>query len=166
MGFGADVVGVMKKDQGEILKMIEPEDLLKFGLIPEFVGRLPVVVTLENLDTEALKVILTQPKNALVKQYSQLFRYDGVEFEVEDEALEAIAKKAADRKTGARGLRAIMEESLTDIMFEIPSEENIEKVVLTKDCIENNSAPEIVYGAEKRKLVKASSDENKEESVS
>ncbi len=167
MGFGADVVGVSKKNQGEALKMIEPEDLLKFGLIPEFVGRLPVVVTLENLDIEALKVILTQPKNALVKQYSQLFKYDGVEFEVEDDALEAIAQKASDRKTGARGLRAIMEESLTDIMFDIPSEENVEKVVLTKESVEKSEAPKVVYGAEKRKVIKAESgEETQKESVS
>ena len=155
MGFGADVFGVMKKEQGEILKMVEPEDLLKFGLIPEFIGRLPVIVTLENLDVEALKVILTQPKNALVKQYGQLFGFDGVEFEVDEEALEAIAKKASDRKTGARGLRAIMEESLTDVMFDIPSEENVEKVILTKNSIEKKEKPQIIYGEEMRKVIKA-----------
>lgn len=144
LGFGADVIGTRNKDTGEILREIEPEDLLKYGLIPEFVGRLPVTVTLDALDIEALKVILTQPKNALVKQYTELFAYDNVEFEAEDGALEAIAKKAYDRKTGARGLRAIMEETLTDIMFEIPSDETVEKVILTRDSIEKKTKPKII----------------------
>jgi len=154
MGFGSDVYGVTKKKQGEILKMVEPEDLLKYGLIPEFIGRLPVIVTLEDLDEEALKTILTEPKNALIKQYNQLFMYDGVELEVEDDALMAIAKKATDRKTGARGLRAIMEECLKDIMFDIPSEENAQKVILTKAAVEKTEKPEIVY-AKKRTPIKA-----------
>ncbi|MBO4898063.1 MAG: ATP-dependent Clp protease ATP-binding subunit ClpX [Clostridia bacterium] len=145
MGFGADVIGTRNKETGEILREIEPEDLLKYGLIPEFVGRLPVTVTLDALDIEALKVILTQPKNALVKQYTELLSYDNVEFEAEDDALEAIAQKAYDRKTGARGLRAIMEETLTDIMFEIPSDDSVEKVILTKKAIEKKEKPKIIY---------------------
>jgi len=165
MGFGADVFGVMKKNEGEILKMLEPEDLLKFGLIPEFVGRLPVLVTLESLDMDALKVILTQPKNALCKQYSHLFELDGVKLTMEDDAIEAVAKRAFDRKTGARGLRAIMEETLTDIMFDIPSENNVEEVILTKESVEKKETPKIVYAKEKRKAIKASS-EASEESVS
>ena len=144
LGFGADVIGTRNKDTGEILRKIEPEDLLKYGLIPEFVGRLPVTVTLDALDIEALKVILTQPKNALVKQYTELFSYDNVEFEADDGALEAIAKKAYDRKTGARGLRAIMEETLTDIMFEIPSDKSVQKVILTRASIEKKEKPQII----------------------
>ena len=119
--------------------------MLKYGLIPEFVGRLPVTVTLDALDIEALKVILTEPKNALVKQYTELLSYDNVEFEVEDGALQAIAQKAYDRKTGARGLRAIMEETLTDIMFEIPSEDSVEKVILTRSAIEKKEKPTVIY---------------------
>ena len=151
MGFGADVIGTRNKETGEILREIEPEDLLKYGLIPEFVGRLPVTVTLDALDIEALKVILTVPKNALVKQYTELLSYDNVAFEVEDDALEAIAQKAYDRKTGARGLRAIMEETLTDIMFEIPSDDTVEKVILTRDAIEKKDKPTIAYKKKEEK---------------
>ncbi len=115
-----------------MLKEIQPEDLLKYGLIPEFVGRLPVIVTLEELDEEALVKILTEPKNALVKQYKELFKMDGVELEFEEEALKAIAQKAIARKTGARGLRSIIEETLLDIMYEIPSRDNIEKCLIKK----------------------------------
>lgn len=126
MGFGADIKSKKDIEIGKLLKEIQPEDLLKYGLIPEFVGRLPVIVTLEELDEEALVKILTEPKNALVKQYKELFKMDGVELEFEEEALKAIAQKAIARKTGARGLRSIIEETLLDIMYEIPSRDNIE----------------------------------------
>ena len=125
--------------------MVEPEDFLKFGLIPEFVGRLPVVTTLEALDEEALKRILCEPKNALVKQYKELFAYDGVEIIFEDSALSAAAQKAKERKTGARGLRAILEETLSDIMFEIPSDPDAQKVIVTGENVrDKNIKPQIV----------------------
>ena len=127
----------------EIFKTIQPEDLLKFGLIPEFVGRLPLVVTLQSLDKEALVNILSKPKNALVKQYMKLFEIDNVELEFTDKALEAIAEKAIERKTGARGLRSIIEDVMTDIMFEIPSDERINKVVITEPTINKKERPEI-----------------------
>ena len=114
---------------GEIFKNVEPQDLLKFGIIPELVGRVPVVVTLDQLDEEALKKILTEPKNALVRQYRKLFQMDGVELEITDDALGYVAKKAIERETGARGLRAIMENTLSDAMFEIPSDKTVKKAV-------------------------------------
>ena len=121
-----------------------PQDLLKFGLIPEFIGRLPIVATLKDLDKEALIKILKEPKNALVKQYTKLFEIDGVELEFEDEALNAIVEKAIERKTGARGLRSIIEEIMRDIMFEIPSNPNIEKCIITEDTVLNGKEPEVV----------------------
>ena len=139
MGFGSDVKSVSKADTGELLKSVEPQDLLKFGIIPEFIGRLPVVVSLENLDVEALKKILTAPKNALVKQYKKLFELDGIELEITDEALDAIAKKAIERKTGARGLRAIMEETMNDIMFEAPSCDDMKEVVITEKIVNSQN---------------------------
>lgn len=151
MGFGADIQSKEELNIGELLKEIQPEDLLKYGLIPEFVGRLPVIVTLEELDKEAFVKILTEPKNALVKQYKELFAIDGVELEFEDEALEAIAQKAIDRKTGARGLRSILEESMLDIMYEIPSRDDIEKCIITKDTIIKKDKPNLVYSDVKRK---------------
>ncbi len=135
MGFGAEIQSKKDVEIGELLKQIQPEDLIKYGLIPEFVGRLPVMVTLEELDEEALVKILTEPKNALVKQYKELFEMDGVELEFDDGALSAIAQKAIERKTGARGLRSIIEETLLDIMYEIPSREDIEKCVITRETI-------------------------------
>ncbi len=135
MGFESEVNAEKKNDVSELLKSVEPQDLLKFGIIPELVGRLPVVVSLESLDAAALKQILTQPKNALVKQYKRLFELDGVELEITDDALDAIADKALKRKTGARGLRAIMEETMADIMFEVPSKEGVEKVVVNRDTV-------------------------------
>lgn len=144
MGFGADLGNNVNKDIGEILSKIEPEDLLKFGLIPEFIGRLPVIVTLNNLDEEALKQILVEPKNALVKQYQELFSYDDIALEIEDDALTAIAKKAIERKTGARGLRAIMEDALMDTMFSVPSDPTVESVKITADVILNNAPPVII----------------------
>ena len=151
MGFGADIKSKDKKSTGEILKHIQPEDLLKYGLIPEFVGRLPVIVTLEELDEDALVDILVEPKNSLVKQYKELFKMDNVELEFEKEALRAIAKKAIERKTGARGLRSIIEEVLLDIMYEIPSRQDIEKCLITKETIESNGEPTLVLSDRKAK---------------
>ncbi len=144
VGFGADVKSKQKRDAGESFKHVEPQDLLKFGLIPEFVGRVPVVVTLEQLDEEALKMILTQPKNALVKQYKKLFEMDGVELEITEDALSFIAKKAIERETGARGLRAIVEGALSDAMYDIPSDKSIEKAVFTKDVFEGNAQAQLI----------------------
>ena len=121
-----------------------PQDLLKFGLIPEFIGRLPIIATLKDLDKEALIEILVEPKNSLVKQYQKLFEIDGVELIFEQEALEAIVDKAIERKTGARGLRAIIEDIMRDIMFEIPSNPKIEKCIITKATVENGEAPKII----------------------
>lgn len=151
MGFEADIKTKEDSNIGELLKKLQPEDLLKYGLIPEFVGRLPVIVTLEELDKETLVRILTEPKNALVKQYVELFAMDGVELEFEDEALELIAQKAIDRKTGARGLRSIIEETMLDIMYEIPSRDDIEKCVITKDTIMNAQEPTLVLSDRKKK---------------
>ncbi len=135
IGFGADVRNTDEAKPGEMFKLLEPEDLLKFGLIPEFIGRLPVIATLDDLDEAALKNILTEPKNALTKQYRKLFEMEGVDLKFTDDALEAIAKKAIQRKTGARGLRAIMEEALMDLMYDIPGMENISEVVINGDVI-------------------------------
>lgn len=149
LGFGADIKGTADKSSDELLRSVEPEDLLKFGLIPEFVGRLPFIVTLDSLDIEALKIILTKPKNALVKQYSALFKYDNVDFNVDDDAVTAIAEKAFSRKTGARGLRAIMEEALLDIMFTIPSDETVQKVTLTRAAVKDHVEPVVVRRSKK-----------------
>ena len=144
MGFGADIKSKEVKDLGALLKQIQPEDLLKFGLIPEFVGRLPVVVTLDQLDESALIQILTEPKNALVKQYNKLFEIDGVMLEFEQGVLQLIAKRAIERKTGARGLRGIIEGLMMEIMYEIPSRDNIEKVIITNDVVLNGAEPTII----------------------
>ena len=144
IGFGASVNSKVNKDIGKLLQDIMPGDLLKFGLIPEFVGRLPVVVTLESLDKGALVNILTEPKNALVKQYRKLFEIDNVQLDFTNEALEAIANEAIKRKTGARGLRSIVEETMTDVMFDIPSDESIEKVIINEECITEKKNPEVV----------------------
>lgn len=151
MGFGADIKSKQNKATGELLKQIQPEDLLKYGLIPEFVGRLPVIVTLEELDEDALVDILVEPKNSLVKQYKELFKMDDVELEFEEEALRAIARKAIERKTGARGLRSILEENLLDIMYEIPSREDIKKCLITKETIESGAEPTLVLTDKKSK---------------
>lgn len=148
IGFGANITSRHTKDVGKLLKDIMPSDLLKFGLIPEFVGRLPVVVTLESLDNDALVNILTQPKNALVKQYKKLFEIDNVELDFTDDALKAIANEAIERKTGARGLRSIVEEMMTEVMFDIPSDETISKVIINEDCIKEKNSPEIIKLAE------------------
>jgi len=143
LGFGSEIQSKEEKDMGELLKEIVPQDLLRFGLIPEFVGRLPILVTLESLDKEALVKILKEPKNALVKQYQKLLQMDNVELEFKDEALIAIAEEAIKRKTGARGLRAIIEDIMRDIMFDIPSREEIQKVSINEDTIKNKK-PEII----------------------
>ncbi len=146
IGFGATVRSKTEKKVGEVFREVEPEDIIKFGLIPELVGRLPVVATLGELTEDALVQILTEPKNALVKQYQQLFEMDGVELEIRKPALAAIARKALARKTGARGLRSIMEQSLIDTMFDLPALEGVEKVVLDEHNIEEPSArPLLVY---------------------
>ena len=150
LGFGAKVVSKTERNAGELLKQVEPEDLLKFGLIPEFVGRLPIVTTLESLSIEALKEILKTPKNALIKQYKKLFEMDNVEIEFDDEAVEAIAQKAIERKTGARGLRTIIESLILDVMYEIPSESNVEKLIFHKGCINDGEAPEKILKPEAR----------------
>ena len=144
VGFGAEVKSKEKRDVGESFKQVEPQDLLKFGLIPEFVGRVPVVVTLEQLDEEALKMILTQPKNALVKQYKKLFEMDGVDLEIREDALSFIAKKAIERDTGARGLRDIVEGALSDAMYDIPSDKSIEKAIFTKEVFEGTATPQLI----------------------
>lgn len=154
MGFGAEIKSKEQKDIGEVLKGILPEDLLKFGLIPEFVGRLPIIVTLGSLDKEALIQILTEPKNALTKQYKRLFELDGVELNFETEALEAIAKEALNRKTGARGLRAIMESLMLDVMYDIPSRDDIGKCLVTLDTVINKLPPVLETGEGLKKTVK------------
>jgi len=145
IGFGADVRGPEERGTGEILRDVEPEDLLKFGLIPEFVGRLPVVATLEDLDEPALIEILTTPKNALVKQYQRLFDMDDVRLDFTEDALKAIAHKAIARKTGARGLRSIMESILLEPMFELPGLEGVESMVISRDVIDNAARPLYIY---------------------
>ena len=144
LGFGADVQSHENKDIGKLLKQILPEDLLKYGLIPEFIGRVPIIVTLDQLDRDALLSILTEPKNALVRQYKYLFELDGVELEFEKEALEAVADMAIERKTGARGLRAILENVMLDVMFELPSRSDVKRCVITKEVIKNGAKPNLV----------------------
>ena len=145
MGFGADVRDNDERGVGEIFKDLEPEDLLKFGLIPEFVGRLPVLATLEDLDEDALVTILTKPKNALVKQYQRLFELEDAELAFTDDALKAIAKKAIERKTGARGLRSILEDILLDTMFELPGMKNVTEVVVNEEAVSSDKQPLIIY---------------------
>lgn len=146
IGFGADIRAPEDKGIGEILQEIEPEDLLKFGLIPEFVGRLPVIATLNDLDKDALVTILTTPKNALVKQYQRLFDMEDVSLKFMDNALEAIAEKAVDRKTGARGLRSILEDILLDTMFELPNLDSVEEVVINREVAQDGTRPIYIYG--------------------
>ena len=143
IGFNSEIK-LSKVEESEILKHIQPEDLLKYGLIPEFIGRLPVIVTLEELSKDALVRIITEPKNAILKQYKKLFALDDVELEVEDSAIERIAEKAIERKTGARGLRGIMEDVMTDIMYEIPSRDDVEKCVITKETIDKEIEPKLL----------------------
>ena len=145
MGFGADVRNDDERGIGEIFKDIEPEDLLKFGLIPEFVGRLPVLATLEDLDQDALVTILTEPKNALVKQYQRLFELEDTKLNFTDDALNAIAKRAIERKTGARGLRSILEEILLDTMFDLPGLDEVTEVVVNEEAVSSESNPLMIY---------------------
>ena len=152
IGFGADVRSPDERQTGEVLQDVEPEDLLKFGLIPEFVGRLPVVATLTDLDEKALVEILTTPKNALVKQYERLFEMEGVSLKFSDDALNSIAKKALARKTGARGLRSIMENILLDSMFDLPSMDTVEEVVINGEVVEGRAQPLHIH-ADRRKDV-------------
>ena len=151
MGFGADVRDVDDRGIGEVFKQLEPEDLLKFGLIPEFVGRLPVLATLEDLDKPALVTILTQPKNALIKQYQRLFEIEDTKLTFTDDALEAIAEKAIERKTGARGLRSILENTLLDTMFDLPGMEEVSEVVINDEVITSVEAKPLMIYADKQK---------------
>ena len=157
IGFGAEVSTEDEKDIGEILSRVEPEDLIKFGLIPELVGRLPAVATLGNLDKAALLRILKEPKNAMIKQYQALMKYDGVELSFSEGALEAIAEKALARKTGARGLRSIMESVMLDVMYDIPGMTDVEQCVVNADAIEGRSKPVLVFKGADAPLVKAAS---------
>ena len=151
MGFGADVRNLDDRGIGEIFKQLEPEDLLKFGLIPEFVGRLPVLATLEDLDKDALVTILTQPKNALIKQYQRLFEIEDTKLTFTDDALQAVAEKAIERKTGARGLRSILENPLLDTMFELPGMEEVSEVVINDEVITSAEAKPLMIYADKQK---------------
>ena len=144
MGFGAEMHSKTERANEEIMSQVRPEDLLKFGLIPEFVGRLPVLVTLNSLDEEALKRILTEPKNALVRQYSKLLSFDNVELEFTEGALSAIAQLALKRKSGARGLRAIIEGVMTDTMYELPSLEGVRRCIITEDAVNGLAKPTLV----------------------
>ena len=156
IGFGAQIREIDERRMGDILMGVEPDDLLKFGLIPEFVGRLPVIATLTDLDEEALMTILTEPKNALVKQYQALFDMEGVRLSFSDDALKAIAKKALDRKTGARGLRSIMEAILLDSMYDLPTYEGVEEVVINGEVVSGQAKPLLIYSDKKQAKDKAS----------
>jgi len=152
MGFGADIKAKEEKNIGQILEMILPQDLLRYGLIPEFVGRVPIVVTLAALDKQSLVKILTEPKNALVKQYKKLLELDGVDLEFMDDALEAISEEALCRNTGARGLRAIIEDIMLEVMYEVPSRIDITKIVITREVIEKRELPLLVTVDARRKV--------------
>lgn len=151
LGFGAEVKSKQDNKINEALHQVEPEDLVKFGIIPELVGRLPVIAVLDDLDEDALVKILSEPKNAILKQYSYMFSLDGIDLEITDDAMRAIAKKAAERKTGARGLRTVVEEALSDIMFNAPSDDTISKVILTGECVTDGKAPEVIRDPSARK---------------
>ena len=144
IGFGADIKPKEEKQIGELLRQVMPEDLLKYGLIPEFIGRLPIVVALDALDKQALVRILTEPRNALVKQYQKFFEMDGVELVFEEDAIEAVASKAMERKTGARGLRTVIEDIMLEIMYEIPSQEDVVRCIITKEVVENGAPPTLI----------------------
>jgi len=150
LGFGADIKSKEDKNTGEIVKQVIPQDLVHFGLIPELVGRLPVITTLSSLDRSALISILTQPKNAILKQYIKLLDMDGVTLEFSDDALNAVADMAIERETGARGLRSIMEDILTKVMFDVPSDSTIEKITVTGDCVNKKEPPTIEYNPDKK----------------
>ena len=152
IGFNAEIADKSEREIGEVLKEVTPQDLTKFGLIPEFVGRVPICVTLEGLGKEALIRILTEPRNALVKQYQKLFDFDDVKLSFEDDAIDQIAEMAHERKTGARGLRSIMEKAMMDVMYEIPSDDNISECVVTEEAVSGASSPLIVYKDEAKRL--------------
>ncbi|WP_022760863.1 MULTISPECIES: ATP-dependent Clp protease ATP-binding subunit ClpX [unclassified Butyrivibrio] len=152
IGFNAEIADKTEREIGEVLKEVTPQDLTKFGLIPEFVGRVPICVTLEGLNKEALVRILTEPRNALVKQYQKLFDFDDVKLSFEDDAIDKIAEMAHERKTGARGLRSIMEKAMMDVMYEIPSDDNISECVVTEEAVSGSSSPLIVYKDEAKRL--------------
>ena len=150
MGFGAKIVQEKERSIGDILKLVQPEDLIKFGLIPEFLGRLPVVATLDELNEDALVRILTEPKNALLRQFKKLFEMEGVNLRLTDSALSAIAKEAQKRKSGARGLRAILETCMLDIMYELPSAENVKECVISEDVVLHKEEPILLYEQTKK----------------
>ena len=153
IGFAAEIGANKEKIMNEALHHVQPEDLVKYGIIPEFIGRLPVTVALDNLDRDALVRILTEPKNAIIKQYKKLLDLDGVKLSFDDAAVEAIADKAVKRKTGARGLRSIIEETMTDVMFRVPSDESISEVIITKDSVEKGTRPlEVKFDSEKKSV--------------
>lgn len=158
IGFGSKIESEKEVSKYKVFEELLPQDLLKFGLIPEFIGRLPVVATLKELDKDALAKILVEPKNSLVKQYKKLFEIDNVELQFEDEAIFAIVDKAVERKTGARGLRSIIEEIMTDIMFEIPSNPKIAKCIITKDTVINGNEPEVVIDESRQEKINNSTD--------
>ena len=149
MGFGAEIQSKKDRNVGDILKEIQPQDLLKFGIIPELIGRLPVLTTLQSLDVDQMVRILTEPKNALVKQYRKLMEYDEVELEFQPEALRAVADRAVERSIGARGLRAILEEVMTGVMYEVPSDPTIVRVVITPECVRGTGSPELIRDPER-----------------
>ncbi len=152
IGFGAHVAAPDERRPGALLRQCEPEDLLRFGLIPEFIGRLPVIATLEDLDEAALIKILTEPKNALVKQYQRLFEMEGVKLSFQNEALSAISKRAIERKTGARGLRSIMEGILLETMFDLPGMDDVEEAVISKEVVEGKQPPVLVYSQKREEM--------------
>jgi len=162
IGFGAEIE-VKEKKEAEVMKEVMPQDLVKYGLIPEFIGRVPVMVSLDKLDKEALVRILKEPKNALVKQYRKLFELDGVGLEFTDDSLEAIAEKTLEHNTGARGLRAIIEDAMMNVMFEIPSEDDIDKCIVDKEVIVENKEPVVVRKVKEAKRMKASKQESEGE---
>jgi ATP-dependent Clp protease ATP-binding subunit ClpX len=152
MGFGAQVEEVDNKNIDELFNILEPEDLLKFGLIPEFVGRVPIIATLEDLNEESLVKILTEPKNALIKQYQRMFEIENVKLTFSDESLISIAKQAIERKTGARGLRSILESILLETMFDLPELQSVEEVVISNEVIEGKSRPLYIYSDHKEDI--------------
>ena len=151
IGFGADII-TEKEQKKNIFRKVVPQDLVKFGIVPELVGRLPIITVLDELDENALVKILTEPKNALIKQYKKLFEYDDIELVVEDDALIEIAKKTIAQKTGARGLRAIVENILMNVMFDAPSREDVSKVIITKECVTEDAQPKVECNKKKRIL--------------
>ena len=149
IGFGRTLSDKAQKNVGEVLKEVVPQDFVKYGMIPEFIGRVPVVVSLDALDEEALVRILKEPKNSIIKQYKKLFELDGVKLEFEDDAVDAIAKLSMERKTGARGLRAVMERSMQELMYTIPSDETITECTITKDLVEGKGEPKLIHSEER-----------------